>query len=331
MFSKIHVLGIALIIIIAGGVLWYSLSYLPFTQRAENLVIAGPFSFRLSFWDHLYAEHAGFFKEYNLNVSHVEVRTTSEMTQATLTGDIDLMHAVGDAIKPALAGAPLKVVLVFGLAQFCLITTPEITSANDIKIHADIGGRGSDGDTLATEYFLRNGMKEGEDYSKIYIGREAIVPGFQNRDFDSCTAGGNSYTLRQIGGIQLVKFAEEFPQWCVGGLACTESTIKQKGEAVKNYLKAIYRSQTYLMDHREEAIEFAKSTLGLDLDYATFIYDFGYTNKYGAPFKITPAMPINDIEYTMKLCAKYNDLEEKPVMDLVNTSLWDQAKQDLGL
>jgi ABC-type nitrate/sulfonate/bicarbonate transport system substrate-binding protein len=329
--NKVGVLGIVLVIILLGLVLWYSLSFLPSIQRAENLVVAGPFSFKLSFWDYLYAQHAGFFSEYNLNVSYIEVRSVSEMTQATLAGEIDLMHAVGDAIKPALAGAPLKVVLVIGHAQFCLIARAGINSVKDIKIHADIGGRGGDGDTLTTEYFLRNGMKENEDYSKIFTSREAIVPGMQTGDFDSCTAGGNSYTLRQIGGKQLVKFAEEFPQYCVGGFACTESTIKQKGEAIKNYLKAIYRSQTYLMEHREEAIEFANNTLGLELDYATFIYDFAYTNKYGAPFKITPGMPISDIEYTMKLCAKYNNLEEKQVTELVDTSLWDQAMQELGV
>ena len=84
------------------------------------------------------------------------------------------------------------------------------------------------------------------------------------------------------------------------------------------------------MEHRDEAIQFANNTLGLDLDYATFIYDFAYTNKYGAPFKINPGMPITDIEYTMKLCAKYNELEEKPISDLIDTSLWEQAKKELG-
>ena len=213
--QKIHFLGIILIVILIGGLLWYTVAFLPSINQTENLVIAGPFSFRLSFWDHLYADEMGFFKEYNINVSHVEVRTASEMTQATVAGSIDLMHAVGDAIKPALAGASLKVVLVFGRAQFCLIGRPEINSITEIKTYAEIAGRGSDGDTLSSEYFLRNGMQEGVDYSKIFISREAIVPGFLNKDFDACTAGGNSYTLRQIGGKQIVKFAEEFPQWCL--------------------------------------------------------------------------------------------------------------------
>jgi ABC-type nitrate/sulfonate/bicarbonate transport system substrate-binding protein len=206
-----------------------------------------------------------------------------------------------------------------------------VNSVQDIKIHADTGGRGGDGYTLTTEYFRRNGMEEGEDYSMIFISRDAIVPGFQNHDFDSCVAGGNSYTLRQIGGTQIVKFSEDFPQWYVGGFSCTESTIEKKGEAIKNYIKAIYRSQTYLIEHREEAIEFANNTLGLDLDYATFVYDFGYTDKFGTSFKITPGMPIAGIEYTMELCAKYNDLDEKPVEELIDATLWDQAKEDLGL
>jgi len=328
---KLLLISIALIAILLGGLLYYFIAYLPQTEQTRSLVVAGPFSFRLSYWDHLYAEHAGFFSEYNLDVSEIELRTASEMTQATLAGDIDLMYAVGDSIKPALAGAPFKVVFVLGRAQFCIITTPDVTSVANIKIHADIGGRGSDGDTLAREYFLRNGLEENEDYSMIFISRDAIVPGFQNRDFDSCTAGGNSYTLRQLGGIQLLKFADEFPQWCVGGLACTESNIEQKGDAIKDYMKAIYRSQTYLIDHREEAIQFANSTLGLDLDYETFIYDFGYTDKYGAPFKMTPGMPVDDIEYTMKLCAEYNALEEKPVADLIDVSLWNRVREELGL
>ena len=329
--KKAGILGLVLIIIIVSVVIWYSIYFLPSNQPAEQLVIAGPFPFRLSYWDHLYAEHTGIFEEYNLNVSYIEVRSVPEMAQATLAGEIDLMYAVGDSIKPALAGAPFKIVLVIAKAPFCLVARPGINAVEDIKVHAEIAGRGSDGDTLVTEYLLRNGMEENEDYTKVFISRDAIVPGLENQDFDSCTAGGNSYTLRQVGGTQLVKFAEEFPQFYTGGFAGTESNIEQKGEAIKNYMKAIYRTQSFLIEHKEEAIEFATDVLGLDLDYATFVYDFGYTNKYGAPFKVIPSMPIADIEYTMKLCAESNDLEEMPIEDLIDTSLWDQAKQELGI
>jgi ABC-type nitrate/sulfonate/bicarbonate transport system substrate-binding protein len=329
--KKAGILGLVLIIILVGVILWYSVYFLPSNQRAEQLVIAGPFPFRLSYWDHLYAEHTGIFDEYNLNVSHIEVRSVSEMTQATLAGEIDLMYAVGDSIKPALAGAPFKIVLAIAKAPFCMIARPEINSVEDIKVHADAGGRGSDGETLARKYFSKNGMEENEDYTMIYISMDAIVPGFENQDFDSTSAGGISFTLRKMGGKQVVKFAEEFPQFYTGGFAGTESNIEQKREAIKNYMKAIYRSQSFLIEHKEEAIEFATDILGLELDYATFVYDFGYTNKYGAPFKVIPSMPIADIEYTMKLCAESNDLDEMPIEDLIDTTLWDQVKQELGI
>lgn len=329
--KKARILGLVLIIILVGVIIWYSVYFLPSNQRAEQLVIAGPFPFRLSYWDHLYAEHTGIFDEYNLNVSYIEVRSVSEMAQGTLAGEIDLMYAVGDSIKPALAGAPFKIVLVIAKAPFCMIARPEVNSVEDIKVHADLGGRGSDGETLGTEYFSRNGMEENEDYTKVFISRDAVVPGFQNQEFDSTLAGGISFTLRQMGGKQIVKFAEEFPQFYTGGLAGTESNIEQKGEAIRNYMKAIYRSQSFLIEHKEEAIEFATDVLGLELDYATYVYDFGYTNKYGAPFKVLPSMPIAGIEYTMKLCAESNDLDEMPVEDLIDTSLWDQAKQELGI
>jgi len=252
------------------------------------------------------------------------------MAQATLAGEIDLMYAVGDSIKPALAGAPFKIVLVIAKAPFCMIARPEINSVEDIKVHADFG-RAGDGQTLGTEFFSRNGMEQNEDYTQIFINRDAVVPAFENQDFDSTLAGGISFTLRQMGGKQIVKFAEEFPQFYTGGFSGTESNIEQKREAIKNYMKAIYRSQTFLIEHKEEAINFATDILGLELDYATYVYDFGYTNKYGAPFKVIPGMPIAGIEYTMKLCAESNDLDEMPVEDLIDTSLWDEAKQELGI
>jgi len=329
--NKIHILGIALIIILLGAGLWYWLAYLPSTQRVQNLVFATPVPAAFGYWELPYAQDAGYFKEYNLNVTFVTMRTSSEMVQAVVAGDADFAYGVADTIRAQLAGAQLKIVLVTSRAAFSLIARSGINSIQDINIIAHTTGRGSDGDVLCDQLFPRYGMTLGVNYTNVFVSRDAIVPGFQNLEFDAVSAGSNSYTLLQVGATQLVKFAGEFPQWCMGGFSCTESLIDQKPVEVTNFMKAMYKSQTYLMGHRTEAIDYAINTLELDRDYAEYIYDFCFTDKYGAPYKITPGMPVADIEYTMKLCANYSDVAEMPVAQLIDTSLWDQAKQELGV
>lgn len=319
-------------IVLAGAGLWYWLSYLPSTEGDQNIVLATPIPVQFGFWEIPYAQDAGYFDEYNLNVSIVTVRTAAEMVQAVVSGEADFFYGMGDALRAQLAGgSQLRIVYCSSRASFSLIGRSGINTLQDVKIIAQTTGRGSDGDVLVDELFPSYGLNLGVDYDEVFVGRDALVPGYQNADFDASVAGSNSFTLLQIGGTQLVKFADEFPQWVMGGLACDESRIEQKFEAYKNYFKALYRSQIYLMEHRDEAIEYGINTLGLEPDYAEYIYDYGFTNKYGAPYKMTPGMPLADLEFTMKLCAKFTETEEIPIADLVDTRIWDQAKQELGV
>lgn len=330
--KRIHIIGITLIIVLVGAGLWYWLSYLPSTDQAQNIVLATPVPPQFGYWEITYAQDAGYFDEYNLNASFVVVRTASEMMQAVVSGEADFAYGVSDTLRAQLAGGTqLRIVYVASLAPFSVIARSGIETIQEIKVIAHSTGRGSDGDVLFDQLLPRYGLTLNVDYTKVYISRDALVPGLQNAEFDACSAGSNSYTLLEIGATQLLKFADEFPQWLTGGLCCDESKIEPNFEVYKNYMKAMYRSQTYLMEHRDEAIEYAINTLELDPEYAEYIYDFSYGNKYGAAYKITPGMPLDDIEYTMKICANWTETEEMPIADLVDTSIWDQAKQELGV
>lgn len=329
--TKIQILSVVLLIVFIGAGLWYWLS-LPSTNQDDNIVLAFPVPLEFGYWEFTYAKDAGYFDEYNLNTSVIVLRSTSEMIQAVVSGDADFAGGVAPTFAYQLAGGKgIKQVWINSLVTFGLFARPGINALEDVKTVAHYAGRGSDADFL-TDYFLaRNELTEGEDYNEIFIGYQAAIPGLENEEFDATSAGSNSFYILQMGGIQLAKYSEEFPRWFMGGLACDESRMEQKFEAYKNYMKAVYRAQTYLMEHRDEAIEYAINTLEIEPDYAEYIYDFGFTDKYGAACKITPDIYVDDLEIMMKDTAKRLEVEEIPIEDLVDTRLWDQAKEEMGV
>lgn len=330
--KRIHILGVTLVIVLVGAGLWYWLSNIPSVDQDRTIVLVSPIPVEYGYWEIPYAQDAGYFDEYNLNVSIVTVRSSSEMVQAVVSGEADFFTGTGDAVRAQLAGgSQLRIIYVNSLAGFSLIGRPGINTVQDIETMAHYVGRGSEADILCDFLMPDNGMTLGEDYDEVFVSIDGLVPAFQNDEFDAVSAGSIGFTLLNMGGTHLVKFADAFPQILMSGLTCDESRIEQKFEAYKDFIKALYRSQTYLMEHRDEAIEYGINTLGLEPDYAEWIYDYGFTNEYGAPYKITPGMPLDDIEYSMKLNAEWLEKEEITVADMVDTRLWDQAKQELGV
>ena len=329
--NRIHILGAVLVIVLIGAGLWYWLS-LPSTDQDQNIVLAFPVPPESGYWEFTYAKDAGYFDEYNLNTSVIVLRSTSEMMQAVASGEADFAGGVSSTLTYQLAGGQqIKLVWVNSLLTFGLFARPGINTPEDVKMVAHYVGRGSDSDFLTDDFLAGNGLTVGEDFNEVFISYQAAIPGLENGEFDAVTAGANSFYILQMGGTQLAKYSEEFPRWLMAGLACDESRLEQKFESYKNYLKAVSRAHTYLTEHRDEAIEYAINTLEIEPNYAEYIYDFGFTDKYGSACKITPGLYIDDLEIQMKELAERLEVEEIPIEDLVDTKLWDQAKQELGI
>ena len=321
-----------LIAILILGAAFYNYVYVPsLPSQSTKLTLVATVDPKDGFWEYKYANDTGIYEEEGLEVQIILVKTPKEMMQAFLAGDVYVTQSVSEPLSAYLTGAKgIRVVSVMARASFALVVKPEVNSIQEVKSVA-IPGRGTAGDLLMREYLVAHGVKPDVDVSLQYLAIPTMLPAFLAGQVDAFLGGTSAYPALKAGqGKILFQFAEEFPRYCVSGLTVTEKMIAEKPQVVKAFVKALYRSQVALIQNKEKAIEYAVNVLGLDKDYATFVYEFAFEGKYGAATKMVPDMPLGDLEYTIGMLAKYMDVPAKPIEGVVDTTFMDQVKKELG-
>jgi len=327
----VQVAAVVIAILILGAA-FYNYVYVPSLPRElMKFRYVAPVPLKDGFWEMAYANDTGIFREEGLEVEVIILRTPTEVAQTLLSGDADGIGTVDTALSAYLAGAEqIRVVNVQMRPSFALWVKPEVNSIQDVKSVA-VPGRGSAADFMTRKYLLKHGLEPDVDVSIQYLAITTMLPAFLAGQVDATAGGVSSYPLMRDGkGKILFQFAAEFPQWTQSGLVVTQKTITERPELVKAFVRAQYRSMVALIQNKEKAIEYAVNVLGIEKDYATFVYDFAYTGKYGAATKMIPAMPLEDLEYTMGVEAEMMNVQAKPIQGCVDTTFIDQVKKELG-
>lgn len=327
----VQIAAVVIVILVLGAAL-YSYVYLPSLPRElKKLKFVTTVAPKDGFWEYSYANDTGIFREEGLEVEIIVTRTPSEMVQALLSGEVDVIVSIGDSLRAYLGGAEqIRIVMVTMRASFALFVRPEVNSIEEIESIA-APGRGSDGDVLIREYLLAHGLEPDVDVSLQYLAIPTTLPAFLSGQVDAIIAGTNAYPAFKDGKAKILfQFAEEFPKWCMVGLTVTDKMIREQPEVVNAFAKSIYRSQVDLIQNKEKAMQYAVDVLGLEKGYATFVYEYAYEGKYGAATKIIPDMPIEDLEYEIQLDAKYMGVQAKPIQGAIDTTFLEQVKKELG-
>ena len=322
----------ALVAILILGAALYNYVYLPsLPQELTKIKIATPVAPKDGFWEYQYAADAGMYREEGLEVEILIVRTPGEVAQALLSGDVDAALNVDSTIASYLAGAEeVKVVSVMMRPSFALVVKAEVNSIQDVKSVA-IPGRGSAADVMTREYLLQHGLEPDVDVSFQYLAIPTTLPALLAGEVDGIAAGTNAYPALSSGEAKILfQYAKEFPQWCQSGLSVSEKTITERPQIVKGLVRALYRSQTDLMQDKENAMDYAINTLELDEDYATFVYEFAFEGKYGVATKITPDMPVADLEWNLQILAKQMGVPAKPIEGCIDTTFMDEVQKELS-
>jgi ABC-type nitrate/sulfonate/bicarbonate transport system substrate-binding protein len=267
----------------------------------------------------------------NINIMYLVVRTPAEMVQSVIAGEADFCLAIGDPLVAHLQGSTnLKCVLATIRTPFVLVARPGITSFDEVKTFS-VPGQADVGYLLTMEYAKLKGLEPDVDISARFVGWPGLLPSVLEGQVDATTLGTSASIVVQNGGKILWSYAEEFPDYLVIGVTTTDEVITQKPETVKAVVKAIYRSQVYLMSHKTEAIDYAVNELGLDQNYANFIYEFGYEGILVKNMRLNPpGLPIDALNYTMRLHADFLGKEEIPLDQWVDFTFLQQVEDELG-
>ena len=328
--TQISIIAALLIVLVVVPAVYY-LVYLPSLPppplKKTNLGTIIPFS--IGFWEYAYADYAGFYEEEGLEVEPILTRSEVEQHQALVAGDLDFNINVGSSFGVGLRGAPVKIVLVTSRIVFALWTKSTITSIQDVK---SVGmPPGGVGELMLREYCARFGLEVDKDVVIRRMDLGAVPPALFSGQVDggmlSASIGLNATSM---GYHPLISLAEEYPDYYMMGLVTTDKMIAEKPEVVKGMVKAIYRSQVFILTHREESIKYAVDVLKVNPEYAEYLYDWQYGGKYIGEVRLAePGIP--DMTYTMKMTARDMGLAEMPAEQFTDRSFLDETRRELGV
>jgi ABC-type nitrate/sulfonate/bicarbonate transport system substrate-binding protein len=326
-FLIIVIIAVSLVVVVSV----YYFVYLPSIPKVVNVVFLVPPEH--GYWELVYAQDAGIYEEEGLNVTYTTVRTPVEMTQSLIAGEADFCVAVGEPLILSLqqGSSNLKCVLATTRAPFAFVSRPGITSFEEVQSFA-APGQADSGYHLMDEYLKRQDLVLGVDVTVSFVGWPGLLPAVLEGQVDATMLGTASSAAIAQGGKVLFSFAEEFPDFLMLGLTTTDDVISEQPELVKAMVKAIYRSQVYLMTHKSDAIDYAVNVLGLDQNYANFVYDWGYEGVTVKNIRADlPGLPVDALNYTMQFHAMVLGKEELPLDQWVDFSFLQQVEEELGI
>jgi len=324
--NKIWII-IAIITVIAIAV---PVVYFVFLQTPpQEVKLVTPVDPKVGYWEWIYAVDSGIFMEEGLNVSIVTVRSPQQLHQTFLAGEAEFMIGAEGGIRLRLMGEPTKTILCTNSPAYALWVKPEIESIYNVTSLAMPHARGGSSDSLTREYLLSYGLTPDVDVTIRYMDHPALLPALLAGEVDAATLSSSAgLATYNLGYYPIFGYAIEFPDYMNMGLATTEAIIDGQPDVCKAMVKGVYRSLTYIMTHKEETIDYAVNTLGFSQEEATFFYEWHYESEYGGRIL---DLPVDGIEYTMKMLAKYLGHEEILVEDCIDSIFLEQAKAELGV
>jgi ABC-type nitrate/sulfonate/bicarbonate transport system substrate-binding protein len=217
-------------------------------------------------WQIFAAVKRGFFKQENLNVEVIILRSSVIQTQALLANDIHMnTYSIDSAAKPVLQGAPLKLI---GTSQ----EKPSFRAivAKDIKGWGDLKGKtlaaGTPGGAFYTMFATMlsiNGIKKA-DYSYLSIGRSSDrIGAMKAGQIQACLIGQPDDFVLLDDGFKSLGFTQDYLKDVqYAGFTVNGKWAEKNEETVVAMMRALVRATRWLHDPANK-----KAAMAVLVDY----------------------------------------------------------------
>jgi ABC-type nitrate/sulfonate/bicarbonate transport system substrate-binding protein len=211
-------------------------------------------------WQIFAAVKRGFFKQENLNVEVIILRSSVIQTQALLANDIHMnTYSIDSAAKPVLQGAPLKLI---GTSQekpsFRAIVAKDIKSWGDLKGKTLAAGTpGGAFYTMFATMLAVNGIKKA-DYSYLSIGRSSDrIGAMKAGQIQACLIGHPDDFVLLDDGFKSLGFTQDYLKDVqYAGFTVNGRWAEKNEETVVAMMRALVKATRWLHDpaNKKEAM-----------------------------------------------------------------------------
>ena len=222
------------------------------------------------------AQKKGFFKNHGLDSEIVRLRGNQIPITALINGDIDYHTVIGNGVRAAIQGLPLRVVACFLPAPpFALVARPEIKSVQELKGKTiGTGTFGATTDIVGRMLLSHFGLDPDKDVKFVISGdgpaRLAAIK--QGLTAATVMAAPGDYEATKLGFVILAR-ANELFTFPDSGVVTTTKKIKEKPNEVKSVIKAGIMASKFIRSDREGSIQFLIDQQKINRELAVATYE----------------------------------------------------------
>jgi NitT/TauT family transport system substrate-binding protein len=249
-------------------------------QADENIRLGTPEATAFSFSVPDVGTATGIFKKYGLAVERIDFAGGAKMHQAMDAGALDVISGTGSDLLFLTKGAP-----ELGVAAYAndLNAISLVVRADDtIRRIEDLKGKtigtsttGSFTSWIAKTIAAKHGLAP-DDIKLAYLGTmSGIIAGLLAHNVDVITGPTTrSLVLEADGKVRiLVNAGDEIQNFIANIVYASEPMMKDRPEALRQFLRAWFETIRYMKDHKAETIKLTQKSTQLPDDIAAKGYD----------------------------------------------------------
>ncbi len=294
--------------------------------RAQELIRIAPSSPGLAAWPMHLAAKQGFFAREGLSPEIIVMRTNTGVA-ALVTGSVDFTTAAGSALRAAVNGAPIKMVLnVNKKADLWILAQKGIRRVEDLR--GKIIGVGGNWGTQF--YQVLEALKRfGVDKEVQLVSTGDVANGYFSLQQGSMPAVAltppYSILAKRQGYRDLVHTGDIISVSPTTGLVTTTEKLATEPQKVLRTIRAVMTAVDFAKNHRAETVQFISRQYQMERAVSTAVYD-------ALMDTLNPTLWLTDQEVQVELNRIAEQSKTKIIArpsDLADFSLTRQVAQEL--
>ena len=297
------------------------------SASAQEKLRISPSSPGLASWPVHLAAKEGFFAKEGLTAEIIVMRTNTGIA-ALVTGSIDFTTAGGSAMRAAVNGAPLKMILnITKKADLWIVSQKNIQRVEDLR-----GKMIGVGGNWGTQFYqvLEALKPSGVDKDVQLVSTGDVANGFLTLQQGSMPAVAltppYSILAKRMGYRDLVKTSDVIPVSPTTGLVTTKEKLEKETPKIRRAIRAVFRAVDFARTRKSETVQFIMKQYKMDKDVSEAVYD-------AIMETLNPTLTLNDAEVQIELNRIAEQTKTKITMkpaELADFTLTRQVGAELG-
>jgi NitT/TauT family transport system substrate-binding protein len=294
---------------------------------AQEKIRIAPSSPGLAAWPVHLAAKEKFFAAEGLDAEIIVMRTNVGIA-ALVTGSIDFTTAGGSAMRAAVNGAPLKMVLnITKKADLWILAQKNIQRVEELRGKM-IGVGGNWGTQF---YMVLEALKHyGADKDVQLVSTGDVANGYLSLQQGSLPAVAltppYSILAKRQGYRDLVRSGDVVAVSPTTGLVTTKEKIERQPQQIRRVARVVMKAVDYARSRRPETVAFIMRQYNMEKDVADSVYD-------AIMETLNPSLWLTDQEVQIELNRIAEQTKTKITarpLDMADFSIIKQAAQELG-